>query len=147
MKSRTDERQLTFEALFEIPEPPKPIGGSLNYDVELHHVISDALKGSVRSRFEIAARMSEMLGVEITKNMLDTWSAESRSNWRFPFEYAAAFEEAAGTYALTELLARKRGAKIFIGAEALKAELGRLEMQESELKRKKSLLKRHLEGK
>jgi len=140
-------KQLTFSSLFEIPKPVQPVSGSLNFSVELRQVLSNALKNCPKSRFEIASRMSELLGIEVTKNSLDSWCAESREAWRFPFEFSAAFEEATETLALTQLLAGKRGAKVLVGEEVLRSELGKLEMAEMDIKRKKMILKKHLEGK
>lgn len=65
--------------------------GSFNIDVRLRHLISDAIKNSPLSRELIAGKMSELLGVEITKSQIDSWSAESKENHRFPFAYSAAF--------------------------------------------------------
>ena len=106
MKRARDE--ITAD-LFDIPCAPAPVGGSLDYATELRCVLSDALKQSPRSRHEIAARMSELTGQDITKSMLDSWTAESKSPWRFPFEFAAAFEAACESTCLQELLGRKRG--------------------------------------
>lgn len=126
---------------FEIPAPPAPNGGSLDYDVELRHVLSDALSQCGKSRYEVAAEMSRLLGCEVTKHQLDAWTAESREPWRFPFAYAAAFEAATQSYALTELLTRKRGCRAYFGREAVLMELGRLDQQEEEMRRKRATLK------
>lgn len=91
--------------------------------------------------------MSELLGVEVTKNQLDAWTAESRDGWRFPFEYAAAFEVACDSMCLQELLSGKRGARVFAGKDALRAELGKLELMEGEVRERKRLLKKFLEEK
>ncbi len=130
--------------LFEVPRAPEPIGGSLDYSTELRHVLSDALKKCRRSRYEVAARMSELTGQEITKAQLDAWTAESKTPWRFPFEYAAAFEEACETTVLQELLARKRGSRILVGKDALYAELGRIQQQRTELGEREKNIKRYL---
>jgi hypothetical protein len=132
------------EDLFEVPSAPAPIGGSLNYAVELRHVLTDALKRTPRSRYEIAARMSELTGVDISKAALDAWTAESKTPWRFPFEYAAAFEAACETTCLQELLGRKRGSRILVGRDTLYAELGRINQMRDELGRREKQLKHYL---
>jgi hypothetical protein len=132
---------------FDVPVAPAPIGGSLDYALELRHVLSDALKKSPKSRYQVAAEMSELTGQEITKAMLDAWTAESKTPWRFPFEYAAAFESACETTALQELMCRKRGSRILVGEDVLLAELGRLEKTEAEIALRKRLLKDRLRGK
>lgn len=142
-----DERQLALTGLFEIPIKPAENPGALNFSIELRGVLSEALKKSPRSRYEVAARMSELLGVEVTRFQLDSWTAESRDGWRFPFEYAAALEVACDTMCLQELLARKRGCKVLVGADTLKAELGKLELLEAEIRDRRRAIKKHLEGK
>lgn len=136
--------QLDF---FDVPVAPAPVGGSLDYAVELRHVLSDALKKSPKSRYQVAGEMSELTGQEISKAMLDAWTAESKTPWRFPFEYAAAFESACATTALQELMCRKRGSRILVGEEVLLAELGRLEKAEADIGLRKRLLKDRLKGK
>lgn len=137
-------RQLSLHGLFQVPRPPEPVGGSLNFGLELRATLSRVLKDCPDSREVVAGRMSELLGAEISVHQLNAWTAESREAWRFPFEFAAAFEQATGCHALTELLARKRGCIVLVGEEALKAELGRLEMKESEIRKRKQTLKRYL---
>ncbi|MCF8042422.1 MAG: hypothetical protein K9K65_13165 [Desulfarculaceae bacterium] len=126
----------------EVPRPPDPTPGSLNFGLELRSTLSRVLKESPRSRYEVAARMSELTGAEISKHQLDAWTAESREGWRFPLECGAAFEEATDTFALTELLARKRGCKVLVREEALRAELGKLELMEAGIRQQKKGLKK-----
>ena len=130
--------------LLDCPSEPTLNGGSLNYAAELRCALSEALKKSPKSRFEIAARMSELTGQEISKAMLDSWTAESRSPWRFPFEYAAAFESACETTALQDLLARKRGRAVLSMEELLVAKLGLVKKQQSDLAEQEKAIRRHL---
>jgi len=64
-----------------VARTPKP--GALDINMQFRHVLSDEIKKSPKSRHEIAARMSELLGHEVTKHQLDSWTAESRDGWRF----------------------------------------------------------------
>lgn len=141
-KNVHDPRQLTLDELFEIPRPVEPTPASMDYSKEIRHLLSAALKQTVKSRHEVCARMSELVGGDISVSMLNAWTAESRSPWRFPLEYAAAFEVACETYCITEFLARKRGCKIYAGDEVRQAEIGRLESQMGELAAKLKTLKK-----
>ncbi len=132
-------RQLTFDDL--VPKAPQPIEGSLNVGLEVRGLLKRVMKESPKSRYEIAAKMSELLGFEITKHQLDSWTAESRDGWRFPLEYLPAFEMACETHELTNWLAKKRGCRLLIGEEALLAELGKVERMEQEIKERKKALK------
>src|SRR3989304_46015 len=102
-------RELLTADLFEIPQAPLPSGGSLNFDAQLRHALSDALKAC-----------------------------------NFPLNYVAAFEVATESFALTQLLAEKRGCKLLVGEEALLAELGKIEREEQTLRVRKQALKRYM---
>lgn len=103
-----------------------------------------AIKATPKDRFQIAADMSRLTGQAITKHQLDAWTADSKEGHRFPFEYAAAFEQACDTTCLQELLAAKRGSTILVGEEVLEAKLGRLSMLEEELRRQKAAIKNQM---
>ncbi|HEY6872917.1 MAG TPA: hypothetical protein VI298_09355 [Geobacteraceae bacterium] len=141
-KTIHDPRQLTLNELFELPRPVEPTPASLDYSRELRHVLSEALKKSKKSRFEICACMSELVGHEISKSTLDAMTAESREGWRFPFEWAVAFEVSLDSYCLTEFLARKRGCRVYVGDAIRQAEIGRIESQIDELTTKLKALKK-----
>ncbi len=142
MSRQQDDR--TLDLFASIPRAIPAAPGALNFSVELRAVLSQALKTTPHTRYQVAAQMSELLGLEVTKYQLDSWTAESRDAWRFPFEYAVAFEVACSSTCLQELLSRKRGSKVLIGEESLLAELGRIEQMEGELKRQKQAIKQYL---
>jgi hypothetical protein len=109
------------------PSIPQP--GTLHVQNTIKALLSRALKETSRSRYEVAARMSELLGQEITKAMLDAWTAESKEYHRFPAEFIPAFCEAAGNRDLLTFLAEKTGAFCLPGPDALRAEVKRIEEQ------------------
>lgn len=137
-----DPRQLTLDELLEVPRPVEPTPASMDTGKEIRHLLSAALKNTTKNRYEVCSRMSELIGYEISISMLNAWTAESRSPWRFPLEYAPAFEVACETYCLTEFLSRKRGCKVYVGDEVRQAEIGRLESQIDELAAKLKTLKK-----
>lgn len=130
--------------LFEVPVARTPLPGALAVGPALRQLLSDLMKASPLTRYDIAAKMSELTGQEITKHQLDSWTAESREGWRFPLEYAAAFEEALHTHELTAWLANLRGGRLSVGRDALEAQLGRISRMKEELTRKEKSLKRQL---
>ena len=132
--------------LFDIPRAQAPTPGNLDLDVGLRHALSDALKHCDHDRYHVAAEMSRLTGRDISKYMLDAYSADSRSDHNFPFRYAAAFEAATGSFCLTNLLAKARGCEVLVGDDALLAELGRIDQIEADLKHQKAALKRYLEA-
>lgn len=130
--------------LFDVPVPRTPIPGALAVGHALRHLLSDLLKDCAQSRFEVAARMSELTGQEITKHQLDSWTAESREGWRFPLEYLPALEVALQTHAITAWLADLRGARLSVGREALEAQLGKVSRMRDELASQEKALKKLL---
>jgi len=131
--------------LFEVPTPQAAATGNLDLDVPLREALSDALRHSEINRHQVAAEMSRLTGRDISKYMLDAYTAESREAHNFPMRYAAAFEHVTNSYALTNLLAKARGCKVLVGEDALLAEFGRIEQMEFELKKQKNALKKCLE--
>jgi hypothetical protein len=120
------------------------INGKASIDAAVRASISDALKHSPLSRYEVAAKMSEILGVEITKSQIDSWSAESKENHRFPFVYAGAFCTATNDKALARYMAQLCEGYFIEGKEALYMELGKIEDQKRGLTRKENLIKQTL---
>lgn len=130
--------------LFEVPAPRAALPGALDVGIALRQLLSNLLKNSPLSRFEIAARMSELTGSDITKHQLDSWTAESREAWRFPLEYLPAFEAAVETHDVTAWIADLRGARLSVGREALEAQLGRIGRMKDDLARQERALKKLL---
>lgn len=141
-RSGPDPRQLSLDDYYVVPQPPAPTAGSLDYDAELRATLSQALKETPLSRAEVAAAMSDLTGAVVTEPMLNAWTAKSHDGHRFPFVYAAAFELATGSQCLQLLLARKRGALVLVGRQAIDAELGQIRRRLDELKAKERQLLR-----
>lgn len=138
-----DSRQPSlFEIIrnFQSDAPGKP-PGSFNVDRAFREAISEALRRSPLSRWQIAARMSELTDTDITKTMLDSWTAESKVLNRFPAVFLPAFCEAAGSDAPLKLLGSVIGAFVLPGPEALRAEIRRIE---EEIERKQAERRRRL---
>ena len=127
--------------LFEVPVPAEPLPGAMDYSLAVRRLIADAIKASPYNAAQIAVRMAELTGQNITEHQLHAWTAPSREAWRAPLEFIPAFEAAAETTALTAWLAGVRGGRLLIGRDALNAELGRLERQRDEAARKIKQLK------
>lgn len=111
-------------------------------EMNLDGAVRDALNRDVAecglSRFEIAGRMGQALGVEVTKVQLDSWTAESKTAWRFPFAYAGAWCWATRSQRLTELLAERLGLRVVTDTEAERAEIQR---EREDLRRRQAELR------
>src|SRR3972149_3251919 len=96
-KKLSDRQMSLFELLqsAQAGEGVKP-AGSFDIDRQFREAISAALKACPWSRYQVAARMSELAGQEITASMIYSWTAESKEHHRFPAVFLSAFWEATG---------------------------------------------------
>jgi hypothetical protein len=144
LNPRIDSRQASlFDILKNLQEESQAsrAAGSFDIDSQFRAAISEALKHCPLSRWQVAARMSELTGGEITKAMLDSWTAESKEGHRFPAIFLPAFCEAAGCNEPLKMMGRRVGVFILPGPEALRAEIQRIE---EEINRKQADKRRRL---
>jgi len=112
-----------------------PARGSLNVDFELRAAISEDIRnareaGSGRelSRAEVAARMTDLQGEEISLAMLNNYTSEAHTPHRFPAQFLPAFVIATGGQRRAfETLSRRAGLFALPGPEALRAEIQRFD--------------------
>lgn len=112
-------------------------GCSLDIDTRFRAAVSDAIKNCPLSRYDIAARMSELTGHDITKSMIDNWSAESKKPWRMPAIYLAAFYKVTKSIWIWQLLTQPVGLYVMESPGALRAEITTLDEQIKKLQRGK----------
>ena len=113
----------------------KPQDGTLNISIELRDVVSECIRKSSLSRWEIAGKMSALLNIEVTKYMLDSWTAETKNGHRFPAEHLPAFCEAVGSHKPLILISEKTGVFVLPGQEALRAEIQKIEEEIKDLQK------------
>lgn len=116
----------------EIPRPAPSTPASMDHRTQVAHLVSEALDGARRidpdaDRYAVAAQVSRLVGKEVSKSMLDGYTAESRDAFNVPFYMIPALETACGTTALTEWLCGLRGGVLVLGPAAIDAEIGRLQ--------------------
>ncbi len=133
---RRDEYTLD---MFEIPHPAPNAPGSLSCGTEIAHAMSEQLKGL--DRYDVAAKMSRLLGREFSKHVLDAYTAESREDHIPPIDTAISFDIATEGFTLINLYAQKVGARILIGKDALEAEIVKLERVREDATKKIKRLK------
>lgn len=139
--------QLSMDRFFEVPRDRAPTPGSFDFDRQLRNLLNRAIKECPKSRAEIAAGMSDLVfgdagDGEITKAQLDSWTAPSRGEWRFPLCYLPAFIQATGAVWLLDKIAEPVGCKVLAGAEIVDAQIGMLDGQIEELKKRQAALKK-----
>ena len=115
--------------------------GSLNMSAAVRNALHDAIKECPLSRWEIAAKMSELLDTEISKYQLDAWTSESKDAHRFPLEYAAAFCKVTGSNGPLQVVCAPVGMYTLDGPDTLRSHLQRLEEQSEKLSAQRKELK------
>lgn len=120
------------DLFYDIPRPAPAVPASMDFRPELSHLVGEILadvqaRDPAMDRYQVAAICSRLAGKEVSKAMLDGYTAESREAFNLPFWLVPAFETACSTTALSEWLAGKRGGRLVLGPEALDSEIGRLE--------------------
>ena len=137
--------QLTiFEELRRAQAERNDGAGSMRCGEEMKAALNLALKKCPLSRYEVAGRMSHLLDCQITKEMIDSWTAESKQERRIPAEFVPAFCAATGDDGALLVQNRKRDLFAFAGPEALKSEIDAIEQEIKEkqrgLRQRKQLL-------
>ncbi len=73
-KKFLDKRQLSiFDLLSQVSSQKI---GVMDIDRAFREKVSEILRQCPLSRYQVAARMSELVGQDITKSMLDSWTKE-----------------------------------------------------------------------
>jgi len=147
MAKNCQTNQLSLLDLLKDLRPKDNDFASFNIDLRLRDAISQAIKDCPHSRFQIAAKMSELLGVEITKSMIDSWTAESREGvYRFPACYLPALCHVVGSFEPLRIMADLLGAYVIQGEEAILTELGRIKEQKKKIAIREKALESQLQG-
>ena len=120
---------------------PRGDPGEMETSTVFQACLTESLKGCSQSRYQVAGRMSELLGQEITKAMLDAWTATSKHGHRFPAEFLPAFCFASGSYEPLRLLGRRCGCRVLETNEAIWAALAQIEKEKTELQQKEKQLR------
>lgn len=120
--------------LFAIPQPLRQAPGSMDFRAAVSELVSQMLAEAHRAgldRHDVAARASRLTGKDVSKNMLDGYTAPGREEFNLPLWLAPVLEVACAATPLATWHASVHGGRLLVGAETLDAEIGRL-MREHE---------------
>ncbi len=123
--------------------------GRLDVGERLRAALREALRRCPLSRWEVAGRMSLLVGREVSRHMLDAYTAETKEAHRFPAEWLPALCEATGDPEPLRVLCEAAGMFALPGPEALRAEVQRLREEEARIKaerRKREMFLKEMEG-
>jgi len=116
--------------LFAVPVPARPVEGTMDYRPVVTHEVGLMLGEAVATgldRYDIAARASKLAGRDVSKMMLDGYTAPSREEFNLPLWLAPVLETVCDSTRLSAWLASVRGGRILVGDAVLDAEIGRAE--------------------
>lgn len=124
-KAKAHPAQLGFE--WNVPVPARGEGALAGFERRVNALVGTILASDPRSRYDIAARMSELLDEDISKSMLDAYSSPARDDHRVPFSRLAALVIVTDRQDLLRDIMGTLGVSLLIGAEVETARIGQLE--------------------
>ncbi|UPG86996.1 hypothetical protein L2Y94_06475 [Luteibacter aegosomatis] len=128
--------------MFAMPVPATSAPGSMDFRPAIADLVKTMLDG--HDRATVACRCSELTGKDVSKYMLDSYTAPSKADFNAPAYLMPALEVATESYVYSNWLASVRGGRFFIGREALAAELGRVKGEQDKLRQIERLLQNEL---
>ena len=132
-KAKAHPGQLGFD--WNVPVPVRGEGALAGFERRVNALVGTILASDPRSRYEIAALMSELLCEDISKSMLDAYSSPARDDHRVPFCRLAALVLVTGRQDLLRDIMEPLGVSLLIGAEVEMARVGQLEQRVEEARR------------
>lgn len=124
---------------------PAPQGGTLRSRIS--RAVSQALTASGMTRDEVAAGMSDYLGEDISKNMLDAYASQAREGHTITLERFVALVEVTGQTGLLGFVADAFGLVVVPAKYAELIELHFIDEQQAELERRRQALALRWKGK
>lgn len=134
---KRDPLQMDFfsEPAFPVRAPVEQIDLD-RYRARMKRAMARAIRECQYDRPTIAARMGNYLGVNITKAMLDSWTAESKREHDITLPRFAAFVHATQAPWLWDQAASVQGLTVLDGKEVALAELGLLAQEKKRVDRR-----------
>ena len=130
------KRRAAMADLFDVPRPVAPLPGSMDFRGLVTGLVGEMLKHADRrgkDRWQVAADASRLAGREISKYMLDAYTAPSREEYNAPAWLIPVLEVACECHLYSAWIAEVRGGRFFVGQDALAAELGNVTRERDQL--------------
>jgi hypothetical protein len=136
VKKRSDQGRANQSSIFSLKNPllPEDRIGCLGFEDELREVLAEAFKNCPLSRYEIAGKLSHLLGTEISKSMIDAWLAESKTSHRLPASYIPALCAVLGDITPLQFIASKLGISLLGNTTQINLEIDSLRQELRNLK-------------
>ncbi|MGH8039190.1 MAG: hypothetical protein ACRES5_05580 [Pseudomonas sp.] len=118
--------------LFAFPRAAAQIDGTMDFRQPVSVMVGQMLESAHAAgldRFEVASRASRLTGRDVSKAMLDGYTAPSRGGFNLPLWLAPVLEVVCSGTRLGQWHGEVVGGQLLLGAATLDAELGRLERE------------------
>lgn len=122
------------------PQQPKlrrSEGALEGYERRVASAVARMMEMSGMSRQEIAVRLSQLLGENVSKTMLDAYASEARATHNISASRLFALTVVTEGHDVLDRLLREIGSALVVGEEIATLELGHLTAQERDLKRRR----------
>lgn len=120
--------------------------GSCDDERLIRGLLSEAIRLCKKSREQVAEEMSYLLGTQVTKRAIDSYTSESAEQNRFPMQYARAFCHATGDWRLLRCVIERAGLHLVTPEQVKVYELGRQMLLEKRAAAAVARLTKELEG-
>ena len=124
-KAKAHPDQIGFD--FTAPAPAKGVAELAGLERQINSLVGTILNSDPRSRYEIAAKMSELLDEDVSKAMLDAYASPAREDHKVPASRLWALINVTDRQDLLRPLLEKIGIGALIGAEVTTARIGHLQ--------------------
>jgi hypothetical protein len=115
-----------FIFTFDAPEPATNAADLAGLDRMIAASVARALRDDSRTREDVAWAMSELLGEEVTRFMLDAYASEARDNHNISAGRFFALIAATSRHDILDHVLRRIGAAVLVGEEIATARAGHL---------------------
>jgi hypothetical protein len=111
---------------FDPPAPATNAADLAGLDRLIAGGVARALRDDARTREEVARAMSELLGEDVTRFMLDAYASEARDNHNISAGRFLALIAATSRHDILDHVLRRIGAAVLVGEEIATARAGHL---------------------
>lgn len=126
-RSSLSDLQMVFS--FDVPAAAQQPGDLAGFSAMVTASVARMLREERRPRSEVARAMSDLLGEQVSKSMLDVYSSESHSGHNISASRWWALVAATGRFDVADAIAARTGARLLSGDEIKAAELGHLQAE------------------
>lgn len=130
-KAKAHPGQLGF--VFEAPSPASAPAALAGLERQICRAVGTMLASDPRSRWEIAAKVSELLDEDVSKAMLDAYASPARDDHRVPMSRFWAIVAVTQRLDLLDPLTREIGAGLLVGEEVKTARIGHLRQHRNKI--------------